>query len=124
LAYGNVLVSGDARIRGYAQVSEEAQIYGGAQIYGYSQICGNTHVHSDMTVRDGVVSETSIDEPTDNTEELEAAILKASNALKQGLEVIDTLMPGVRHLALQDYQSLNETPARMREALESLEKLL
>lgn len=33
------------------------------------------------------------------------------------LDVIDMLMPGVRHIAIQDYQKLNEAPIAARELL-------
>lgn len=36
------------------------------------------------------------------------------------LKVIEMLMPGVRHLALQDYQILNEAPMRATRLVKQL----
>lgn len=42
--------------------------------------------------------------------------------LKAALELINNMMPGVRHVALQDYRSLNDTPLALRAAIEKLEE--
>lgn len=47
-----------------------------------------------------------------------AAIVRA---LKDMLKVHDMLMPGVRYVAVQDYQLLNEGPMRAQAALAKLE---
>ncbi len=42
-------------------------------------------------------------------------------ALKLAGKLIDDLMPGIRHLALQDYRSVNETPLAMAAAIRKTE---
>lgn len=40
-------------------------------------------------------------------------------ALEGTLKVIDMLMPGVRYIAVQDYQTLNEAPIAARKAIDA-----
>lgn len=45
------------------------------------------------------------------------------SAAKAALKLIDAMMPGVRHIALQDYAALNETPLALRAAIAKAEGL-
>lgn len=38
-------------------------------------------------------------------------------SVEELLKVVDALMPGLAHIAVQDYQIINEAPIRAREAL-------
>lgn len=42
-------------------------------------------------------------------------------AAKAALKLIDAMMPGVRHIALQDYMALNETPLALKRAIAKAE---
>ena len=49
---------------------------------------------------------------------------QASAALARGYRLIDDLMPGIGHLALQDYRIVNEAPIEMQAAKSALDRLL
>jgi hypothetical protein len=49
--------------------------------------------------------------------ELERANIEQRAALVDMLRVYEMLMPGIRHIAVQDYQLLNEAPIRARKAI-------
>jgi hypothetical protein len=42
-----------------------------------------------------------------------------ADALEEMLSVYEMLMPGIRHIAVQDYRLVNEAPIRARKALEA-----
>lgn len=42
-------------------------------------------------------------------------------AAQAAYKLIDALMPGVRHIALQDYRALNETPIALAKAIAKAE---
>jgi hypothetical protein len=42
------------------------------------------------------------------------------DTLEASRQLIEALMPGVRHIALQDYAALNEVPGRLRRCAELL----
>jgi hypothetical protein len=45
-----------------------------------------------------------------------------ADTLRRALQLIDALMPGVRHIALQDYALLNDVPLEIKARLKALEK--
>ncbi len=46
-----------------------------------------------------------------------AAAPELLEALKDAMSLIEALMPGVRHIPLQDYAALNNTPLKARAAI-------
>ena len=48
----------------------------------------------------------------------------ALDAIERGQKVIEALMPGLRHIAVQNYQEVNEAPMAMADAVDALREAL
>ena len=52
------------------------------------------------------------------------AVSVALEALERGQKLIEALMPGLRHIAVQNYQEVNEAPIAMAQAADALREAL
>lgn len=52
------------------------------------------------------------------------AAVAALDAIERGSKVIEALMPGLRHIAVQNYQEVNEAPIAMAQAADALRAAL
>lgn len=69
--------------------------------------------------RAGIIATVGL--PSEGDRDANARLIAAAPemlaALRGAIKVIDALMPGLRYIAVQDYQAVNEVPIALRAAL-------